>query len=247
MSEITSHCSSRQYLHILRQYVLEPISTAKRSAEQERDEIDLESEAFEQFTTRIEEISAGPPKETVLPARNIINQSPPKNTCKLRSAYRDTVMAVPHYDDVYGETIAENLSAEFGPELAELLQPNSGISLTDHNKNALIVAAEKSVQERTEFSDSLETEVDSLESMNQKLTALLDNLDSSIVPSWYRQEFDDQLGEILRTRQSTLGGRSSLSHLDGHDLCEYLYSDESWTYPVLTAVGRLLDSVHIRQ
>lgn len=247
MTETTPHHGSRQYLHILRQHVLEPLSTAERKAKQERDEIDLESEAFEQFATLVEEISTDSPKVTVPAVRNVIDEPSSKKTGKLRKAYRDTVMNVPHYDDVYGEGITENLTAEFSPELAGLLQPNSGISFTAHNKDALIAAAEQSAEERSEFRDSLESELDSLELMKGKLTMLLENLDSSIVPAWYYQEFDDQLGTILRTRQSTLGSRSSPSHLDGHDLCEYLYSDESWTYPVLTAVGRLLDSVHVRK
>jgi len=74
---------------------------------------------------------------------------------------------------------------------------------------------------------------------------VLDELDSTIVPAWYRQQFHDNLLAIIETRQAQLEERS-IPQLDGHDLCESLYHDEPQTYPVLMAIARLRDCVTIR-
>ncbi|WP_444542728.1 DUF7260 family protein [Halomicrobium urmianum] len=58
-----------------------------------------------------------------------------------------------------------------------------------------------------------------------------------------QQQFEERVEDILSVRQSTLNTRPSLPHLDRHDLCECLYSEESWTYPVLIAARHLLNSI----
>lgn len=244
MTEIASADSS-QYLCILRKYVLSPLLVANTYLEQEREEVKSEQEAFEQFAVEVAEISTVSPNTPVLPVRNGIEKVPSRQSDALRKAYRETVMAVPHYDEVYGESLTENIVVEFGPEFSELFQSTSGASFTDHQKKLLIAAAKQSAEDRADFTDTLDSEKESLRSSQQDLTKLLDELDTSIVPAWYRQQFTDQLEDVLSTRQTILTTWSSLPNLDGHDLCAYLYGDELWTYPVLTAIARLLHSVVI--
>jgi hypothetical protein len=40
-----------------------------------------------------------------------------------------------------------------------------------------------------------------------------------------------------------LDDRPQRSRSDGHDLCHYLYANQGWIYPVLTAVARLRNPV----
>ena len=40
-------------------------------------------------------------------------------------AYEETVMALPHYDDVYGDSPRESITLEFGPEVASLIGERS--------------------------------------------------------------------------------------------------------------------------
>lgn len=246
MAELSTQGGPRQYLHILRQHVLDPLSTGKSIAARERDEVDAEREAFEQFAAAIADVSAISPKTPAPPMGNMISKAPNRKSDDLREAYRETVMAVPHYDDVYDEALEENLVAEFGPEFAELFQSTGGPSFTDHHKKTLIAAAEQNAKERADFCDRLDSEIDSLRSMHRGLTTLLDELDTNIVPGWYHRRFEDQLEGILHDRQSTLGSRSSMTYIDRHNLCAYLYDDEFWTYPGLTAVARLLDSIVVQ-
>ena len=37
---------------------------------------------------------------------------------RVRNAYRETVMSVPHYQEDYGDSLPESLAEEFGPEIA---------------------------------------------------------------------------------------------------------------------------------
>lgn len=246
MAELTTQGGSRQYLKILRQHVLDPLSTAKSITKRERDEVDSEREAFEQFATAIVEVPTISPETSGPPTGNVLSKAPIQKSDDLSKAYRETVMAVPHYDDTYGEALEENLVAEFGPELAELFQSTGDPSFTDYQKESLVVAAEERARNRAEFCNTLDSEIDSLESFYRDLSSLLDELDTSVVPAWYHQQFEDQLEDMLHARQSTLSSRSSMAHIDRHNLCAYLYDDEFWTYPGLTAVARLLDSVVVR-
>jgi len=243
MTEATTFEGPHQYLSALRQHVLGPLRDAIEIAEQEYREVENEQTAFEEFAARVSAVPTVSAPTQTLPIESTSGESPLQRAAELRAAYRETVMAVPHYTDVYDETIGESLVAEFGPELAELFEPANGISFTAYHKDALVTAAEQSATERGEFHDTLSTERASLGSLCQDLEALLNEFDTNIVPAWYRQRFIERLDDVLQTRQSVLDKRTSVAYLDGHNLCEYLYSEGPWTYPVLTAVARLLDSV----
>lgn len=245
MSQITVQNDSRQYLHTFRQHVLDPLSTAEARTEEEREEVDAERDAYEQFAARVAEIPTDSSKPAAPVVKNVLRERSPRHSEALREAYRETVMAVPHYDGVYDETLEEHVLTEFGPELTELFQPLAGISFTEHHRDTLVAAAEQRARDRAEFCDALDSEAESLGSLRRDLETLLDEFDTSIVPAWYREQFDDKLGDVLHARQAILNTRS-LSCLDGHNLCEYLYDETSWTYPVLTAVARLLDSIVVQ-
>jgi hypothetical protein len=58
-----------------------------------------------------------------------------------------------------------------------------------------------------------------------------------------RGEFEGTLDDLAQSRQSLIQRRDPTSRTDGHDICEYLYRDAEWTYPVLTAVTRFRTTV----
>lgn len=246
MADLNTRNGPRQHLHILHKHVLGPLSAAETIVERERTEVAGERDAFDEFATRAEGIAPAVEASATLPLGTEPVSPSTQPTSELRRAYRETVMSVSHFDEVYGETIEENASAELGPELAELFQPSSGVSFSAHHRTLLITGATQQARERAAFCDLLESEADSIRSMHQSLTALLETLDTSIVPGWYREQFEERLDEILVDRQSTLYERSIPSSYESRTLCEYLYGDEPWTYPGLTAVARLLDSVVLR-
>ena len=74
---------------------------------------------------------------------------------QVRTAYESTVMAVPHYADEYGDTYADSVVAEFGPDIGPVLV--DGHCLTDQLKQAVLASADHCQDERERFFHSLKT------------------------------------------------------------------------------------------
>lgn len=229
----------------LRAHVSEPVSTAEAVVAEEYEEVEAERAAFEAFADRVgglDTVSMARP--TPQSQRPGLVQSRPRCGQRLRSAFRETVMSVEHYDDLYGETLEEHFAAELSPELLAGLQEGAGSQFTDLYKRTLLGAVETAVDQRETFCEILDNERASLETSAGELEALVDDLDGTRVPAAHRGEFADTLDEVARQRQETFAGRTSSPRTDGHDLCSYLYADCAWTYPVLTAVTRLRGTVN---
>ena len=233
---------SRYYIATYRNHILDPVSTATNRVEQEQRELERERDAYTEFATRVESISSVEADPSASCDPPLLTKSPTSSTDDLRQAYEETVMAVPHFDSVYGESVGEHLVAEFGEEFATLFAASSTVSFAASHKERLLAAITTKVEERDRFLTTLEDERESLLTAYEELESILADLDSPIVPSWYRDQFEARIDEILDARQNVIQRRPSLAPFDSHDLCGYLYRDNSWTYPVLTALGRLLDT-----
>lgn len=245
MADIETRPPPREYLSSLRQHVQEPVSNALERSRRERREIERERDAFEAFAERVADLSTASASKASIPSMTVRSSSSVADADALRRLYAETVMAVPHYEAVYDEPIRTNVRAELGPEVAALFeQPGTTARLVPAQQRAVVSAARQAATDREEFCDTLEAEVASLRSLREDLTGILDELDSTIVPAWYYQQFRDDLSSIITTRQAQLTERS-VGYLDGHNLCESLYCDLEHTYPVLKAVARLLDCVTV--
>jgi hypothetical protein len=224
------------------------IDAALDAVADERTTIRNEHEALAAFDRRVVElstvtISTGPPL--------VADPQPSGQSLeRLRTAYAETVMATPHYDFEYGDTLAESLGAEFGDALAAALV--GGTALTPELRDAVRAAAEAAQRERTEFLDVLDREAESLETVVDDVAAIEAELDSLDDRPLSARSFDDlydlwaALGEIdarvegiAMQRQETI--RNQRTALPGvpADLCEYLYHDLSTSYPVLAALADL--------
>jgi len=226
----------------LRQYVLSPLSDAQSRVQQEHEEVEAEIRGFKQFKTRVTGIQTVPPPGTgprtqsmgFLPARQKVEQ--------LRRAYRETVMDVAHYDDVYGEVLDTHVAAELSAEVATGFHSDS-TPFTDVYKTRLLAAASEAIDQRKTFCETLEAERTSLTTCQDRLTDLLDPLTGIRIPAWYTEEFEKELTEVAEIRQDRIQSRDRSSGTDGSDLCAYLYDGREWTHPVLTAVGRFRSTV----
>lgn len=243
MAELNANHAARQHLYILQRHVLGPLSTAETVADRERSEVAAERDAFDEFGDRVADLPAVTADRQTVPLGAPSPESHDRRAADLREAYEDTVMAVSHYEDAYSETLEENATVELGAELAQLFRVDSSASFSPYNRDLLVSAANRQVEDREKFCAVLDTEIESVQSTSAALSALLDTLDNSIVPDWHSKEFRAELDTIQASRQTTLFSRSLPSGYDGHTLCGYLYDEEPWTYPGLTAVARLLDSV----
>jgi len=106
---------AHQYFESLRSYMLSPLPAALDSLRHEYEEIRAERCGFERFVGRLEEIECERPKWTQVGG---IDEPAGTRLETVREAYRETVMSVEHYEEVYDKTLCEDVAAEFGSEIA---------------------------------------------------------------------------------------------------------------------------------
>ncbi|PSP70901.1 hypothetical protein BRC70_05255 [Halobacteriales archaeon QH_6_68_27] len=88
----------------------------------------------------------------------------------VREAYRETVMAVPHFDAEYGESYAESVTEEFGPAIAAPLV--GGDRFDDRYRRALLEAAEEGRSRRATLVDALDAERESLATHRERIRSI---------------------------------------------------------------------------
>jgi hypothetical protein len=226
----------------LRRHVLDPLATAESVLDNESEEIAAERRAFEQFKNRVGGIETCPDTEVMATTHHRLGGKRSRGAERVRSAFRETVMEVDHYNEVYGELI-KHAEAELSADIAAGLRRDAHLQFTHLYKRTLLAAVESAIEQRETVCAILDNERDSLARSRDGLRAVLDELDGTRVPAGTRAEFTDALDEIAGQRQETVTSRTGSPRTDGHDLCAYLYAECAWTYPVLTAVTRLRGAV----
>lgn len=175
---------------------------------------------------------------------------------RVRTAYRETVMAVPHFETDYDDTLAENVATEFGEEVARHVV--DGDALMPVLYRALVDAVETARFERTRFLGLLRTERESLVSTAHELNEiegcalqLADRL-SSPEPDVSPDAFDAEIRELrerceslLEARQQTIHDRfvPALSGVERQSLTRYLYSSSETRFPALSDIACCLETV----
>ena len=228
----------------LRRHVLGPLETAESVLDQEYEEVDAERRAFKTFRGRVAATETGASTSAVPATRVPLRENRSRAAERVRSAYRETVMSVDHYDEVYGESLVENVAAELSGELAAGLRRDAHLQFTSLFKQMLVAAVDSAIDQRENFCTLLDGERESLSWSRDELRVPIDELDGTHVPASVGVNFTNALDEIACHRQETFAGRTASPRTDGHDLCAYLYTDCAWTYPVLTAVTRLRGAVN---
>lgn len=153
---------------------------------------------------------------------------------------------MPHYDNVYNELLIEHLSNEFGTEVANGIRHESSVSFTPSSKNMLELRATQAIRRRKDFLGTLNDEIQSIEAIQTFFSDIFATLDTIIIPKWYCESFTEQLDSVTNHRQQMIRGRDSIDRYNEHSLCMYLYDNEPWTYPALTAVVRTREAVSLK-
>jgi hypothetical protein len=234
--------SGSALVSVLRGHVLDPLVDAQEVVQREATEIESEREAFDQLAKRVTTIETVPDRQPEPQAHTLMVESQFQAADQLRGAYRETVMDVPHFEDVYGESLETNVAAELPPDVAVLFQ-NLADQITPNQKTRIRAAATNARASRETLAANLAAEQKSLTTACDELEAVITRLDGPHVPGGYTAQFEATLTTTLQTRQEVLDDRHHRSRADGHDLCDYLYANHGWTYPVLTAVARLRSAV----
>lgn len=238
------------------------VATLREEQRRLRDERD----AFQKFARRVASLedassqmgSASPDRsagseEAMILQTDGAEPVSPDSLERVQEIYRDTVMAVPHYEEDYDESLKTNMATEFGPEIAEAVV--TGETFTPQLKIVLVQSAQQAHQERAGFLRLLEYERENLTSAKRSLHRLHDNVDAiekslqrrsarELIEHWKQlDEFEETCRDILRERQSQL--HETVENRSDMEAQEYLHQTVDWTYPMLNdgldCVSRIRD------
>lgn len=176
----------------------------------------------------------------------------------LTTAYEETVMSVPHFEEEYDETVAEHMREELSDEIAEAVHAES--QLTPPLYRSVLDAANAARERRAQFLEMLDEEATSLASHHQDLQEISAAVDEVTTPLCADQSFDalrqqrnrlerheDRIEEIVNDRQSdrTAGRTGAIRSGKSLDIQAYLYRSMDPTYPVLAEATQLLSRVRV--
>ncbi len=222
------------------------IETALEIAQEERRRTTNERDAFNQFATKVNSIDPSSINTNTNKIVSLRSKSQHATTCEIQQAYRESIMNIPHYEEEYNETMAINLEAEFGPNIAEAII-NDG-PVTPQLQHVVAISATRAEEKRTEFINTLNKEIDILNRERQTLSEIQDMYASFLNRQLNTYSLDelhkkyDQVeqkqsmcSKILQDRQTQRqAGHASLQTKSVSDLQSYLYQDMKVTYPILS-------------
>jgi hypothetical protein len=165
-------------------------------------------------------------------------------------------MSVSHYQEDYGDSLPESLAEEFGPEIATAVLTSD--QLTPHIRDRLIDAIHEARESRHALLQGLETEHTVLKAADENLTCLGADLDGVLSTQSFHAWSDEDLAtardclhareadcdQLAADRQATLQEQRvpSTHHID-HEFTQYLYETLPVTYPVLTDIASLAETL----
>lgn len=220
----------------------------------EQAEVRDECEAFRAFHERVGELPVDEGSDRASLCGNTFVESRARSTNSnledVLAAYGETVMDVPHYDSVYGDSAVESIGEELGADLLSALVDQE--RLTPITKSGLEHAVAVNRRSRRSYLDLLEREEAQLERVREDLdeveTGVADALDrplESYATSALIETYDllslqlETLETTATERQAALQSRSlhDIAEFDAETLSAYLYDPLDVTHPVLTDVA----------
>lgn len=237
------------------------LKAAKANVSKERSRTAAERDAFVRFAERVKELPASRPMKTE-PASSggvatLATTTRPSRTLEaVRSAYRQTVMAVPHHEEEYDDSLIENMATEFGTDVASSVA--EGTELSPLLKRMLASKARKSALDRGALLDAISREEQSLAETSESLSEVQDSL-SAFHPDKLRNSgfsklkdrwdelgvLEDRTTAVLNERQRHLlrepyGG---VGKTGVPSLVDYLYQTLEVDHPVLATGAEILDQI----
>lgn len=241
---------------ILATFAIAHLEDARSLIREERGRVAAEARAFASFTQQVgdidvddEPVTDGGPTVT-----RTIEAGAADGLESVQQAYRGTVMAVPHYEAEYGESLPRNMHLEFGEDVAGAVE--RGGRLTPRLKATLLQRSRTARDQRVLLLDQLETEAEALEDAGGVLRRCVRTADRIVNADVDDRSFDDLEGEwrlleerrdavclLLSDRQEAVQERDR-KHATGErgpSFEEYVYDPLTVTYPVLAAGADVVD------
>lgn len=229
---------------------------AQEACSEEIDRVIAERDAFEMFVDRIGTLDPvavrpdGGPRvgATLLQPENAAME-------RVRTAYQETVMDVPHYEADYGEPLADHMAAELGNGVAAAVTTDA--SLTPSIHTTLLSAGRTASSDREVLAETLRTELDDLTIAESTLERTSERFERTggrrlrgrtfheLESRWRRLDrLEDECETLIEQRQETLQDHGGTERMRSPAaLSSYLYSDLDVSFPVLSASTDLLDQL----
>lgn len=210
----------------------------------EHDRTSRERDAFAAFVETVSEIDAENPRLTD-GGSMAVNGTQAGRLSKVVDAYRETVMAVDHFDDEYDDTLPEHMAAEFGNDVALAVQ--NGAILSPQLKRTLRASGLQAKQRRERLLAALDAESESLTERSRTLSTVDETLEGvdpdpdrprdALVVDWHAvQAANEDARSLLADRQSDIHEQRHVIGQAGGPttLYEYVYGSLPSSYPVLS-------------
>lgn len=235
------------------------IADAIHTAQSESEIVDSERTAYRLFVRQLDKIDTAnggaEPGARKLRAGAVEEASIDESLRAAREAYRETVMATPHYREEYSESLREHATAEFGSTIAT--QFVDGKAMTPLLRRALRDGATEAIRQRAELLKSLGSELRSLQGCRDDIDDIQERLNRVHARLAEKPDpatqcaIDDRLASLeaecetlLTRRQRQINNRSGISlTTDTTHFGEYLYDDLDSCFPVLTGVTKCVDTI----
>jgi hypothetical protein len=232
------------------------IEAAVERADAEATAVAAKSDGLEAFTERLESLSTTQLQEaaTQTVGGQLTSSGGTDRRAKVRTAFAETV--VPHTE---AESTLTALRVELGDAVALALAPTTQTALTPELRTQLLTASRTRQRELAVTEQALREELEQVESAAEMTTELVEwlrSVDETPLsdlgfPALRRRherlcERAQQLRELSETRQSFLHGTTSSDATVGvrnRDLVTSVYEDFSVSYPVLSTVCQLHDTI----
>lgn len=239
--------------------IVEPIPDTKteipaaiESLTSEFEQIELEIQAFKQFENKVSNINPDFGTTNSISGLGHQKEVTEDRCMKVRTAYKETVMSVPHYDNEYNDTYPLSLKEEFGSDVAVAL--TKSMNFTSITKSALLDSIKEAINEREKLRDVVGTEKKSLTTSHDSLTDIAKNTDDISNTELNKLDFGtldayrkqitilfENINHIAAKRQEkiqNIQNKMSDSTTDTN-IHKYFYQNLSANYPILVVIGSL--------
>ncbi|WP_058365936.1 DUF7260 family protein [Haloparvum sedimenti] len=226
-----------------------------------------EQDAFEEFAAQLRDLPAGRPtgmgpsaSPRGLPAgaASAVPATGRDPTLdRVKRAYRETVMSVPHYEEEYDDDFHASVAAELGDDAAAALIASDG--LTPDLREGLTTRTREAVRRRENLTDALDAERDRLDDAETRLAridrerrALAEHLDGRVANSfdacadvWRRlDELEQRCAAVASDRQAEIRDPPLDRPETSPSFYRYLYGrDPNTDHPVLAEVAALVSRI----
>lgn len=234
------------------------LPAAKTAIEREQAQLRQEREAFDRFVSEVKTISVQ--TDTTGGVSPVLVGNATANGSQLRdvrTAYRNTVMEIDHFEREYGEGLCENMQLELSEDVTSAV--TDGYQFSQPLKQAVIQQSIRARDRRESVLDLIDTERESLERTEEGLREIDASVDPECTPTplSFADLFDRHRGcqrslarydRLVRDRQRDIHSneRSGLK-FEHPCLQRYLYDTLEVDYPVLATLTARSERLHDRR